>query len=72
MGLGGVDQLHQASLGLVDEVLLLQHDAQRVADVEENRLDIRGHKKFLLLYGPVSQSPENRVQETAGPPPTHL
>ena len=43
MGLGGVDELHQPGLGLVDEILLLQHDAKRVANVEENRFDIGGH-----------------------------
>ena len=43
MGLGGVNQLHQAGLGLVDEVLFLQHNAEGVANIEEDRFDIGGH-----------------------------
>ncbi len=49
MGLGGVDELHQPGLGPVDEILLFQHDAERVANVEENRFDIGGHLEFLLI-----------------------
>ena len=48
VGFLGLDQLHKAGLRLVNEVLFLQNDAERVANVKENRLNIGGHYKVLL------------------------
>ena len=46
MGLLGLDQLHQVGLGLVDEGLVLYHDAESVANVEKDCLDVGSHTVY--------------------------
>ena len=48
VGLLGLDQLHQTGLSLIDEFLVGYHNAQGVANVEKDCLDIGSHVIVLL------------------------
>ena len=45
----GLDEFHEAGFRLVDKILFLQDDAEGIADVEKDGLDIGGHHKVLLI-----------------------